>query len=126
MAFTDEQRAKIRRYLGWSDVHLQRDWAWALESAMDVVGGRPEVQSLVEQELTALDAIWSSFTSSSGVLAKAGLKRVDDIEFYQGAQIRDYRSIGASLCDALAAHFGVRKYRDIFGGGACGGLIPLG
>jgi len=129
MALTDAQKAKIRSYLGYSAVygpsdtyrHNRND----LDQAMAVIDAEAEL--LVEADLALIDTLWGQFTSSSGIVAKAGLKRVDDIEFYQGGQVKDFRSVGGALVDKLAAYFGVPKAGDIFGsGGLCGGVIPLG
>ncbi len=135
MAFTDAQKAKIRRYLGYPDVFRYANTR--LESAIDVVGGRAEVQALVEADLAALDTIDAKLSSVAS--SQGGLKRIDDIEFYEGQAVSQIRSDGRRMAGRLSITFGVPIEGDVFGSGgytgdgwsgAChqygGGMFRLG
>ena len=114
MAFSEAQRVKIRFYLGYPDLYRYRDHR--LESAIDVVGGRPETQALVE---TVLDAIADVETSVGSSLSTAGLKRAEDVEWYQagtaGSQIEGKRAEGRAHCSRLSIILGVTLAGDAFG-----------
>lgn len=113
MAFTDAQKAKIRRYLGYPDVFRYANTR--LESAIDVIGGRAEVQALVEADLTALDAVDTKLSSVAS--SQGGLKRIDDIEFYEGQAVSQIQSDGRRLVGRLSITFGVPVQGDVFGSG---------
>jgi len=113
MAFTDAQKAKIRRYLGYPDVFRYANTR--LESAIEVIGGRAEVQTLVEADLTALDAIDAKLSSAAS--SQGGIKRVDDIEFYQGQVVSQIQSDGRRIVGRLSITFGVPIEGDYFGSG---------
>jgi hypothetical protein len=51
MAFTETQRATIRRYLGWPA--LFRQISNSLEQAMSTISAFPETQVLIEQDLAS-------------------------------------------------------------------------
>lgn len=137
MAFTEAQKVKIRFAIGHADVF--RDLNSRLESAMDIIGTRPDTQALVESVLALLDAVTTSISSS---LSSAGLKRAEDIEWYEGssgsAAIDQKKAEGRRYCAQLSIIFGVPLVGDMFGtegyrGDAWmsvshqyGGLIPLG
>lgn len=76
MAFTDVQKTKIRLYLGQQDsfrfINLR------FENAMSIVSaeGEAEVVSILSR-LATLDA-----QLDGGVIDAAGVKRVDEIEFF--------------------------------------------
>jgi hypothetical protein len=134
MAFTDAQKAKIRRYLGYPDVFRYANSR--LESAIDVIGARAEVQALVEADLTALEAIDAKLLTVAS--SQGGLKRIDDIEFYEGQAVSQIRSDGRRLAGRLSITFGVPLAGDVFGTAGYtgdewsrgqtqnGGMFPLG
>lgn len=133
MAFTEDQNVKIRMYLGYPDVYRQINPR--LENAITVIGSRPATQAVVEDILTQLDNI--SGVSVPAALLTAGLKKAEDIEWYQGGQITDTFKLGRQLCGRLSNIFGVFLGSDAFGtGGYIGdewklhngnsGPIPLG
>lgn len=114
MAFTEAQKVKLRQYLGYPDVY--RDANPRLESAFSVIGERPDTQAAVEVILTSLAAVELSITAA---LSTAGLKRAEDIEWYQagaaGSQIEGRRSEGRAHCSRLSIMFGVPILCDAFG-----------
>lgn len=116
MAFTEAQKVKIRFYLGFPDVFRYANPR--LESALDVVGGRPDTQAEVEKILARLVVIETAIESS---LSTAGLKRAEDVEWYQGGaagtQIEGKRSEGKSYCSRLSILFGIPLQADAFGTG---------
>lgn len=127
MAFTQEERVKIRLYLGFPDVF--RDGNTRLENAMDVIGERPETKTRVQAILTEIDAILpqlSGSSSSGGVstVISGSLKRVDEIEFYptgssesgSGSVQTEVKKLGRMWCNQLSIVMGVPLANDIFSG----------
>lgn len=109
--FSDTEKAQIRLYLGYPDVYL--DANSRLESAMVVVEtSRPEVVTIVQDLLTKLAAVDDLLTSAA---SNGGLKRAEDIEWYQGQEIRDKRNEGRRLAGRLSGIFGVPIETDAFG-----------
>jgi hypothetical protein len=111
MAFSELERAKIRRYLGYPDVF--RFANTRLESAMDVVGERQVVADLVRQDLADLDRIDAKL--SSVAISQGGLKRIDVIEFYEGAVVNEIRNSADRFRSRLSVTFGVPIASDVFG-----------
>lgn len=144
MAFTDDQRRDIRHYLGFPDVF--RSVNSRLESAMDVVGGRPDSVEQVEEILAEIAAAIAAMkpSSATGLHTQAGIKRVDEIEFFGNAgsgnvAASEMRKVGRQWVNRLSIVMGVPIVHDIFGGGGYvdnswggmgfqygGGVIPLG
>lgn len=116
MAFTEAQKVKIRFYLGFPDVFRYANTR--LESAIDVIGGRAETQTEVESVLARLVVIETAIESS---LSTAGLKRAEDVEWYQGGaagtQIEGKRAEGKAYCSRLSIIFGIPLQGDAFGTG---------
>lgn len=116
MAFTEAQKHSIRFALGYPDVFL--DANSRLESAMEVVGSRPTQQAAVEAILANLDAVSTSLVESVDF---AGLKRAEDIEWFQSGSgssvITQKRSEGRRYCGQLSIIFGVPIAADIFSAG---------
>jgi hypothetical protein len=114
MAFTEAQKSQIRLALGFPDVHLDNNSR--LESAMDLVGERAATKAIVDSLLTQLTTISTSIQSS---LSSAGLKRAEDIEWYEGqsgsAALDQKRSEGRNVCAQLSIIFGVPIMADMFG-----------
>lgn len=133
MAFTDAQKAQIRRYLGFPDVFRYANTR--LESAMDVVGGRAEVQAQVEADLAAITAVEAKLTEA---LTSAGIKKVDEVEFFEAGQRKALRDEGRRMCSRLSITMGVPLAADAFGDGGYtgddwmgptgqyGGMFPCG
>lgn len=138
MAFTETQKSQIRLALGFPDVFLDNNSR--LESAIELVGGRPSTQAIVDGLLTAVVAVSTELAAS---LSFAGLKRAEDVEWYGNgaggsAVIDQKRSSGRQLCAQISIIFGVPIVADMFGERGytgdrwmsapfqMGGVIPLG
>lgn len=128
MAFTDSEKASIRRYLGFPDVFRYANPR--LEGALDVVGSRPEAAALARTYLVELDAIMArvSGTESLSVLSMAGIKKVDGengVEFFGSASgqavLKDVRRIGSLWVAQLSTLFGIPAVSDPFTGGGYAG-----
>lgn len=131
MAFTDAQKTKIRLWIGYADTH--RDIHTFLESAMDVVGGRPTAQAEVETLLARLDTIDLAIFASAEVAASAGeLKRADEVEWYASSESSssggggDAAGIGRIYINRLATILDIAVGSDAFGVGGRSGTFILG
>jgi hypothetical protein len=85
MAFTEEQKVRIRFYLGYPDVYT--DFVPKLENAMDSIGDRPATKALVEFVLAKLDKIFGLDGSPDDptlldemVGEKMGISKIKDFE----------------------------------------------
>lgn len=116
MAFDEATRVQVRFSLGFSDVFRQNDPR--LEGALDVVQDRPDTVTLIQTILANIQTVQTSVLTS---LSGAGLKRAEDIEWYEGngpsgsAYIDGQRSIGRQFCNQLSIILGVPLQADIFG-----------
>lgn len=138
MAFSDEQKRDIRKYLGvpfgFYDLNSR------LESMMDLVGANATDQAQVEEWLDRLVEIDSSLTSSSSSSTTATygpLKQVDEVQFYEPsddssasassiALVEQGRVIIARLTRALGVSDAL-PIGDYFSGfKRAGFVIPLG
>lgn len=118
MAFTEAQKVEIRLFLGFPDVFQGENTR--LESAIDIIGGRPDTQAEVESLLTNLAAADAAVNS---LLTTAGIKKVDEVEFFPssasggssgGAAARAY---GRMWANRLSIIFGIPLQGDAFGTG---------
>lgn len=99
MALADTQKAQIRRWLGYPDPLVTTLIRYPLEGNMDELSPAGEVQ--VEAILEGLSAIEAQVAS---VRTRAGLKRVEDIEFYGSGDAHQALGLDANdLVDQLAA-----------------------
>lgn len=140
MAFTDGQRVQIRLVLGYPDVF--RYYNPRLESCFDVIGGRPDTQAAVEDLLTKIAAL---DTKLGAIINLAGLKRAEDVEWFQAmnakmsAPMTAVATLGRIYISRLSSLMGVPIWGDFFGEGGyagdayigagnqrSGGMIPLG
>jgi hypothetical protein len=113
MSFTDTERAAIRAALGYPQLFKQE--FYRLESAMDLVGSNPEQLTLAQ---TYLDQITTIETGLTSALATSGMKKAEDIEWYDGqARITGLRKEGRRLTARLSNLLGVEKLSDAFGEG---------
>lgn len=146
MAFTETQRVQIRHYLGFPDVF--RTANTRLESAMDVIGGRPDTQALVESIMAEIAAglLALNPSNASGLQTRAGIKRVDEVEFFGDAKsgttnaaADEMRKLVRSYIGRLSVLMGIPVVHDILGGSGYtldswgsegfqsgGNIIPLG
>lgn len=131
MALTATERAKVRMWLGYPDplrypISYGQMFISSLEEAMTAIS--PETEELVRKTLERLDKIEDQIFGTDeggGALAEAGVKRVDEIEFFDSKLpmlLKDNKI--AALIDRLAALLGVPKYSACNLGSS--NMIPLG
>lgn len=119
MAFTNAQRVKIRKYLGWP---AWRTSSTVLESAIDLVGADVDGQAEVVTHLANLATIETEINSLHSV---AVAKRAEETELNPD-RYRDLRAAGRRECQAIAIICNTDVVRDIFGGsGMVSGPLPL-
>jgi len=115
MAFTVEEREKIRKYLGYPNVYIYANPR--LENAIDLVGQSATLVADVQDILADLVKIKLKF--GNNIINTAGLKRAEDIEWY-GDSSENVETIvskvGEMLCGQLSVIFGVPINVRIFSG----------
>lgn len=136
---TSDQQAQIRAYLGYPSLNRYKDVR--LEGILGASGLLDAATlTLVATYLSQLDAIDAQLTGGS-IVGAAGIKKADEVEFYQGQAIRDVTRVGRMVVTRLSDILGVPLYGDYFGeagypgdsySGSLGqsnrgnGMIPLG
>lgn len=111
MAFTEAERVKIRAALCYPDVFRQANTR--LESAMNTIEERPDTVEYVRSVLTKIFAIKESIHTIT--TTSAGVKKVDEIEFFESGQLNALRDEGRQYCSNLSDSFGVELHGDFFG-----------
>lgn len=119
MALTDDQRASVRRYLGYPD--RSPGFYSSLEGAMDIlsVAGEAQVVSLLTKLAsleTRIEAGW----------ATQNIKRAEEVEFFGAEGKAAMLAEGNRLVRQLAALLGVEVLSSAFSSGACAGLAGRG
>ena len=125
MAFTADQKAAIREYLGFSQLFFQIDPR--LESQMDSLPTTvPSAVAIVTGLLTDLAAIDSAIQTAA--LNNLTLSKAEDVTFLGPLQLEALRDQGRMKITQLAVIFEVQAKRDYFatGEGNDGGVVPLG
>lgn len=112
MAFTDSQKATIRKYLGWSPRYAQVPEQLEHELAMNSISAFPEQQALVEAQLTLLD---THFALLTGIRTRQAASAVGEITLRGTGELRDWRKIGRQLCAQLASLLGATVGVDFWG-----------
>lgn len=113
MAFTDTQKAQIRRWLGWSGRYFQTDSQ--LEQALLAIAA--ETQLLVEAEITNLTTIDAALSSSS-LRTHFKAEQVGSITLQGADELELLRSQGRQAVGRIAAMLGVEVRHDAFAGAA--------
>lgn len=125
MAITAAERTQIIMWLGYPAGMRYTAAIYAIDSAIARL--EPSEEDMVRSILVTLKAIDEGTygtSTSAGVIARAGLKRVDEIEFQDGMAWLNGRLAGrADLVRRLANLLGVEILNGAAGGG---GRIPLG
>lgn len=130
MAFSDAQKVAIRRYLGYPLGYYQ--YNTALESMFDKIGAIAAEQAAVETILAELVTIDAALAGSGAAGSATGmLKKVDEVEFYDGTQSAGFVAPGAldrgrTLIERLRQCFGVELFGDYFGRSSLGNNYELG
>ncbi len=114
--FTNADKMNIRFYLGYPQLFL--GFSNRLESAIRVIQEDADAVLLVQSILEKLGKVSADLDES---YINAGLKRVEEIEWYAGkdgngsTQIIGITAQGRQLVNQLSILFGVPKNADIFG-----------
>lgn len=126
MAFTNAEKTKIRRYLGFSELDRQIDMR--LESQLVALPvNNPDAEADVRTVLGLLAQIDAKIMSAA--LTRLDATRVENIELLGPAQLVALRAQGRMLIGQIGITFDVlplRDYYDTSGGSGMGGLIALG
>lgn len=109
MAFSEAEKASIRKYLGWTARYHQTDSR--LEQAMYGVGDLADTVTLVQGLLTKLDGIETSIAACYGRLKAA---KVGAIELPGMGELAALRSEGARFSGQLAATLGVGVRHNVW------------
>jgi len=144
MALSTAQQAQIRMALGYADIYRYKNPR--LEGVLAPGLLSADAEALVDGilvQLTAVDAALIGAGGNPGIAQQAaGVKKVDEIEFFEGRTIRDLRRVGRMLVTRLSNILGVPLYSDVYGeggypgdsyskeglgsGNGGGNMIPLG
>ena len=81
MALTDAERVKVRRYLGYSVLAPTNDW---VGRTLTDLATRPAAEAEVQAILAAIADVDEAIAAASSSTSRAGLKRVEDVEFFGG------------------------------------------
>lgn len=124
--FTNVQKIKIRWYLGYGVTYQQ--FNPYLEGAIQLAEQDADLVDLVVAQLAIIDSVNSVVAES---LEDAGLKRVEDIEFYPDGQALFYQNKeGKKHVARLSILLGVMPNSDYFGTqgyqGVNNGYLPYG
>lgn len=110
MAFTNMEKIKIRLYLGYNDLYAQ--FNSYLESAIAQADQDADRVTLIRDMLAKIEETDLIVQDS---IENAGLKRLEDIEFYpDGQQLAYMNKQGMILTKRLAIIIGVAKFSEYF------------
>lgn len=143
MALTTAQQSAIRSFLGYADIFRYKNPR--LEGVLAPGLLSADAETLVDNILTQLAAVDAALTGTGGspgiAQQAAGVKKLDEIEFFEGRAIRDLKRIGRMLITRLSTILGVPPYSDYYGeegypgdtysadglaSGSGGNTIPMG
>lgn len=130
MAFTDEEAAKIRFYLGYPTVY--RETNFRLEGAIEIAGNDPPAKAIIQTLLLQLDKQYGSSPGGAAqidqVIQQAGLKVVesadDKVEYGEtsknaggssSAALNANIDVARRLVSALSSYLGVPIANNVFG-----------
>lgn len=124
MAFTESEKARIRRYLGFSQGFHDVDTR--LEGQLGTLSPQ-EAEDQVREILVKLAAIDAKLQSAA--LNNLDLVKAEDVTFLNELQIIALQNYGRTLINQLAIIFNIdmSMQPDYYGSSAgMGGVIPLG
>lgn len=113
MALTSTQQAQIRQFLGYPDLFRYKNTR--LEGAIN--GNLSlDAEALIIEQIAQLVTIDTALVSGTG-LTTAGVKKVDEIEFF-GAMvtINSLRALGRTVAARISTTLGVPFFSDYFAG----------
>jgi len=112
MAFTDEERFKVRTALGFSTTG--RDYQPEIESGFDTVAADAAAVSRVQAILADLDEVFEQLQQARGRLKYEELDR-RSIVYAGQREVESLRATGRRLVRELGIVFGLEPVRDVFG-----------
>lgn len=127
MAFTAEQEADIRLYLGYP--LLFNDDLYFLVSALALIGADPIKQTLVETQLEKLQEIDEQVAQATQA---AGIKKADEVEFFNSTgQVSGYIQQGKRYISRISTILSVPVLADYYSGygygaGKSGNVMAIG
>lgn len=114
MSFTNAEKYKIRKYLGYPQVYKQANPR--LESALDQVGLDVDAVADVQDILSKITQVETFLIQA---LSTAGLKKAEEIEWYPdtsgSATVVSLNQQARKFCSQLSSIFGVPIETNIFG-----------
>lgn len=116
---TATERTSIRYFLGYSETSVIG--SSPLESGMDTVSATAETR--IRTILADLAAVEAALRTGVG---SGGIKRVEEVEFFEGGQRTDQRQEGRRLCYALGSLLGVPVHTTPFEDGPRFGRVLRG
>lgn len=110
MALTEDQKFKIRLYLGWSERFHQHDSA--LEQAMSALETRPPAEAGVVSLLAECERIDADITAAEKRLKASSVGPAT----LNGQEINQLRDRGRQFVGRIASILGVEVRNDVFSG----------
>lgn len=119
MALTDDQRASVRRYLGYPD-RIQGYYS-DLEGAMDALStaGEAQVVTILTKLATLETRIETNWSTQN-------IKRAEEVEFFGPEGVQSLLAEGNRLVKQLASLLGVAVLCSAFSGGSRSGMAGRG
>lgn len=111
MALSSAEKAQVRMYLGLPSFWRYLDYR--TEGSLATIDNDPDVEALVRTVLSNLVAVDAKIQQMS--LTVAGIKRVDDVEFFKSSQVLEIRKVGRNYVARLSILTGVGIYSDYYG-----------
>jgi hypothetical protein len=119
MALTDDQKSKIRHYLGYPDVNRRQHTH--LESAFDALSTEGETRiAEILVRLAALD------TDLDGSWDRQKVSKAEEVTLAGFDEVRALRSEGTRICYQLGGVLDVPPRRSPFRAGPSGGVARRG
>lgn len=132
MAFTDEQKADIRFFLGYPAIYLYRNPR--LENALEIIGADAAAKARTELLLAKLATVYGAFTNDPNAqidkaLQTAGISEVESADdrvkygdsskggsqTFSSSSLNTIADYGRMLAGALSSWFGVDIGANVFG-----------
>ena len=111
MSLTPTQQTAIRSYLGYPDLNRYKDPR--LEGILTGTVLSPEAETRIAALLANLATVDARLGTT--ILTGAGVKRVNEIEFFQNAAIQNTFTLGRTYITQLSNILGVPIYGDYYG-----------
>lgn len=116
---SEDQRSRIRICLGYPDTYRYKHTR--LEGVLSALNG----QFTLDAEARIIDSLAGialvDAKIQTAILARAGIKRVDEIEFFKSAVYNDIARLGRMYISRLSIATGVPIENDYYGSQGYGG-----